>query len=291
MIVYLNCYKPDSQKTWTKADYLIAAADFLGISHHIKLYQGEPNPEYVINIEPFQRFIKGTKWTAIYEIDMTFDRQEMNLSNWIASDMVFVANSNLPSRMEAYQGPKTLLFQACDPSIHRRITSIKPQYDFVFSGSNDSELRGERNRTMTLLRKHGFTFCDFGKEHPLLKYVEYLNQGRVQFIRSANKEEVAMSQVEQRFFECLAIGPVLKDYHPDLEKLNLVEGEDFFWYKNDDEMLLKMRHLIDNPKFASVMAKKGREKSLQYHSYFHRLVTIINLIKEHDQTLTFSASQ
>ena len=291
MIIYLNCYKPDSQKTWTKADYLISAANSLGISHQIKLYQGEPNPEYIINIEPFNRFIKGSKWTGIWEIDMTFDRQEMNLSNWIASDMVFVANSNLPSRMETYQGPKTLLFQACDPLIHRRITSIKPQYDFVFSGSNSLEIYKERGRIIKVLRDNGFSFHDFGKEHPLKEYVEYLNYGRVQWIRSANKKEVAMSQVEQRFFECLAIGPVLKDYHPDLERLNLVEGEDFFWYKNDVEMLGKMRYLLDNPKFASTMAKKGREKSLQYHSYAHRLVTIINLIKEHDQTLAFGASQ
>jgi len=282
MIIYLNCYKPDSQKTWTKADYLISAANSLGISHQIKLYQGEPNPEYIINIEPFQRFVIGSKYTSIWEIDVTFNRQEMNLSNWITSNMVFVANSNLPERMMAYQGPKTLLFQACDPFIHRRISSIKPQYDFVFSGSNGLEVYSERDRTMTLLREHGFTFYDFGKSHSLFKYVEYLNQGRVQFIRSANNKEVAMSQVEQRFFECLAIGPVLKDYHPDLEKLNLIEGEDFFWYKNDEEMLTKMHYLIDNPKFASVMAKKGREKSLQYHSYSHRLVTIINLIKEYD---------
>lgn len=290
MILYLNCYKPESQKTWNKADYLLAAAESLGISDRIKLYHNESNPEYIINIEPFVRFVKGSKYTSIWEIDMTFDRAEMNLSNWIASNMVFVANSNLPDRMRAYQGPKIILFQACDPLIHRRIPEIKPQYDFVFSGSIGLGVYKERERCMELLRKEGFSFNSYGKEHPIDQYVRDINNGRVQFIRSAGKEKIATSQVEQRFFECLAIGPVLKDYHPDLEKLGLSEGEDFFWYKNDVEMLEKMHYLIDNPKFASTMANKGREKALTYHSYQHRLVTIINLIKEYENQKSLTVS-
>jgi spore maturation protein CgeB len=135
---------------------------------------------------------------------------------------------------------------------------------------------------MELLRKEGFTFMSYGKNHPLKKYVEFMNNGRIQFIRSAGKEGIAKSQVEQRFFECLAMGPVLKDYYPDLEKLGLIEGEDFFWYKDDKEMLEKMYYLINNPEFASTMADKGREKALMYHSYSHRLISIINSINEYE---------
>ena len=281
MILTLNCDKSPTQVTWTKADYLLAASKDIGLNC-VELYKTTSNPEYVLNIEPFDKFIRGSKWTGIYEIDVTFDRGQMNLSNWIASDMVFVANSNLPDRMKAYQGPKQILFQACDPLIHRRIPSIKPQYDFVFAGSCGLQVYEERERCMDLLRKEGFTFFGHGKEHPIKKYVEKMNEGRIQFIRSAGKQGVAKSQVEQRFFECLAMGPVLKDYHPDLEKLGLIEGEDLFWYCDDAEMISKMHYLINNPKFASRMADKGREKALTYHSYSHRLVTIINLIKEYE---------
>lgn len=281
MILTLNSNKPPTQVTWTKADYLVATSKDIGLNC-IELYKTTSHSEYVLNIEPFNHFIRGSKWTGIWEIDVTFDRGQMNLSNWISSDMVFVANSNLPDRMRAYQGPKIILFQACDPLIHRRIPSIQPGYDFVFSGSCGLQIYEERERTMELLRKEGFTFMHYGKEHPLKKYVEFMNNGRVQFIRSAGKKGIATSQVEQRFFECLAMGPVLKDYHPDLEKLGLVEGEDFFWYKDDKEMLAKMHYLINNPKFALLMADKGREKALTYHSYSHRLVSVINLIKEYE---------
>ncbi len=282
MILTLNCTKPDSQVTQNKADYLLDAAKLIGLDY-IELYKTNSNPEYVLNIEPFDNFITGSRWTGIWEIDITLDRTEMNLSNWIASNMVFVANSNLPDRMKAYQGPKILLFQACDPLIHRRIPSIKPQYDFVFSGSSGMAIYQERSRVINLLREWGYSFCDYGKGYTPQEYVKKLNTGRVQVIRSAGKPPIANSQVEQRFFECLAIGPVLKDYHPDLEELGLIESRDFFWYRNDSELALKMRYLIEHPDFATIMAENGRNKSLQYHCYSHRLATIINLIKEHDK--------
>ena len=134
-----------------------------------------------------------------------------------------------------------------------------------------------------MLREWGYSFCDYGKGHTPQEYVKKINTARVQVIRSAGKPPIANSQVEQRFFECLAIGPVLKDYHPNLEELGLIEGRDFFWYKNDSELDLKMKYLIEHPKFATTMAENGRIKSLLYHTYSNRLATIINLIKEHEK--------
>lgn len=291
MILYLNCDKSDSQVTWNKSDYLLAAAKRLGWDWVVS-YQNETHnlnndtqPEYILNIEPFNHFIKGSKWTGIWEIDVTFDRAEMNLSNWIACDTVFVANSNLPDRMKAFQGEKIVLFQACDPELHRRIKFIPQKYDFVFAGTTGLDVYKERTRMMSFLRFGGFSFCDFGKGHFLPEYVKKINEGRVQFIRSAGKPPIASSQVEQRFFECLAIGPVLKDYHPDLEELGLVESKDFFWYKNDSEMTFKMKYLIDNPKFAKQMAENGRRKALLYHTYDVRLVAIKNIMQEHEKPI------
>jgi len=288
MILYLNCYHAPTQVSWTKADYLMLAAKRLGwnwvlpYQNDTQSFKNDTNPEYVLNIEPFQKFIKGSKWTGIWEIDISLDRSEMNVSDWIASDTVLVANSNLPSRMKIFQGEKIVFFQACDPTIHKRMPLIPQKYDFVFSGSAGFEIYKERSRMMDMLRFHKFTFQDFGKGHSLANYVRKINEGKVQFIRSVSKTPIAESQVEQRFFECLAIGPVLKDYHPDLEELGLVESKDFFWYRNDSEMIFKMRYLIDNPDFAKQMAANGRRKALLYHTYDHRLVAIKNIIQEYE---------
>jgi len=285
MILYLNCYHDPAQKSWTKSDYLLAAAKRLGWKW-VQRYNHEPNPEYIINIEPFHSFIKGSKWTAIWEIDVTFDRPQLSFSNWVACDTVFVANSNLPDRMKGFQGEKIVLFQACDPLIHRRIPDITPRYDFVFSGTTGLDVYKERSRMMDALRFHGFSFCDFGKGYTPQDYVKKINEARVQFIRSAYKPPIANSQVEQRFFECLAIGPVLKDYHPDLDELGLVESKDYFSYRNDDEMFFKMQYLVDHLGFAQKMAVNGRRKALLCHSYEHRFITIINFIREHDPSFT-----
>ena len=89
-------------------------------------------------------------------------------------------------------------------------------------------------------------------------------------------------EIAQRFFECLAIGPVLTNYVDDLKYTGLVEGEDYLSYKDDAEMISKMEYLVNNPVESDKIAKSGRLKSILFHSYENRLVSIINAIKEHD---------
>jgi len=277
MKLYLNACHNDI--TWNKKNYLLHAAEKMGLGDVVVPYEhGEV--DYVLNIEPFFNFVKGNKFTSIWEIDVMFDRAEMSVSNWVACDTVFVANSNLPDRMKSFHGELITMFQACEPDMHKRVPGHEKKYDFVFSGSMGLEVYDERARTIKVLREAGFSFCDHQKGHNPQEYVKRLNDARVQFIRSAVKKPFT-SQVEQRFFECLAIGPVLKDYHPDLEHLGLEEGKDFFWYKDDEEMITKMGILIDDPAFAKKMADNGRRKALMYHTYQHRIVTILETIKEH----------
>lgn len=281
--LYLNVNL--NEITWNKGDYLLAAAKRLGIEASVLRYNSGENivPEYVLNIEPFDTLVTGTKWTGIWEIDVMLDRQEMSIDKWTHCDTVFVANNSYPDRIKSFQGNLITMFQACDPELHRRRHEIVQNYDFIFSGTNGLEIYRERERIIDLLRNKDFTFMDFGKGHSPEKYVEFLNMARVQVIRSGSKLPIANSQVEQRFFECLAIGPVLKDYAPDLEKLGLVEGEDFFWFKDDNELLYKMNLLIKNPDLRDRMASNGRRKALLYHTYENRLASIINFAKEYSR--------
>ena len=67
MILYLSCQ--DNPITFNKKNYLLRAAKRLGL-YWIKDYDGSSNPEYILNIEPYEQFYKGTKWTGIWEIDL-----------------------------------------------------------------------------------------------------------------------------------------------------------------------------------------------------------------------------
>lgn len=277
--LYLNA--GDNQVTYNKKHYLLRAAKRLGLEDYVLDYKPEYGVvEHLLNIEPFVHFKLGSRWTGVWEIDTMLDRMEMNMDTWVRCDTVFVAHSCVPERMNAFQGEKVILFQACDPELHRRLRDVTPEYDFVFAGSVGLPVYAERERTMDVLRNAGFTFLGHGKGFTPQEYVRRMNQGRVMFIRSGAKEPFT-TQVEQRFFECLAIGPVLKDYHPDLETLGLVEGQDFYWYKNDEEMISKMKYLTANLDFARNMSENGRKKAIMYHTYEHRLMSIFNYIHEH----------
>lgn len=278
MKLYLNSTKADSQKTWNKTDYLLAAAKRLEIDY-ILPYKPGINSENVLNIEPYSNFIKGSKWTGVWEIDLLLDRAQMSTGDWTAADDVFIAVGTIPKRMFIFKDKVTLLFQACDPFLHKRIPSISQDWDFVFSGSVDLKFYKERKSAMSLLRKNGFTFADFPKDKAPEEYVRNINKAKVQFIRSM-KTPIGDGELAQRFFECLAIGPVLTNYVEDLKLTGLVEGVDYLSYKDDKEMLLKMHKLIDNEDYRQEVAQSGRNKALLMHSYEHRLMSIINFIKE-----------
>ena len=277
MNIYLNAIW-NNGKTWNKRDYLLAAAKRLGYDWVLP-YEKGVEAEVVLNIEPFKDFIKGSKWTGIWEIDLALNRQQMNGTNWAASDDIFVAVSCLPSRLDSFKTRTQLLFQACDPKIHKRIPEIKQEYDFVFSGTNGDIFHEERARLIKLLRK-SFSFCDGGKDHAPWEYIKFLNQAKIQFIRSGNTP-ITNGWTAQRFFECLAIGPVLTEWTEDLARTGLIEGEDYMSYKNDKELIQKMHKLLDDKNYANYIAENGRKKALLYHSYDHRLISIINSIRSH----------
>lgn len=274
MKLFLNCL--DNEVTLNKKQYLLNSANRLGITNvvDIKARQGDEPTDYILNIEPFG-FLKGNKWTGVWEIDLLCDRIETSPSHWAVSDVVFLAGMSYSDRLKGFEDKIVYLFQACDPTFKR---IGEPEYDFIQCGSMDSPLHDERSRLVSLLREK-YTFAEFGKNHKPETYIQNLSKARVQFIRSM-KSGVADGEIAQRFFECLAIGPVLTNYVEDLEHLGLVEGTDYYSYRNDKELLLKFKYLINNPSFADTMAKNGREKALMMHTYEHRLVSILNIIHE-----------
>lgn len=277
MTLYINCRKNDSP-TFTKKDYLLRAANRLGLD--VRSWEGEPDVEFVLNVEPYTHFIKGTKWTGIWEIDLALDRPETKEGDWAVADDVFIAISQYSTRFNPHAHKTRFLPQACDIEIHRRHPEITQSFDFVFSGSNGEDIYSERDRVMKVLKQH-FTFEDFQKGHHPDKYIKFLNQAKVQFIRSGNTR-VCNGWTAQRFYECLPIGPVLTDWTPDLAKTGLVEGEDYLSYKDDVEMVSNMYKLVYEKDLREKIANNGRTKALLFHTYEHRLISILNFAKQYE---------
>lgn len=275
MNLFLNC--EDNPITFNKKNYLLRAAERLGIEYVYDLKDRvDMSSDYILNIEPFS-FKKGYKWTGIWEIDLLCDRPQTSASDWAVADVIYTAVTTIPTRLEGFAQKTKLLFQACDPDLHQR--RGEPDTDFVISGSMDSPGHTERIRVTDIMKKE-FEYLDFGNNRVPQDYVEGLSHARVQFIRSMGSN-IASGELAQRFFECLALGPVLTNFVPDLVHTGLVEGQDYYSYKSDNEMIAKMKKLLADPKKAQAMAENGRSKALLYHTYEHRLMTILEDIRSH----------
>ena len=269
MTLYLNCQPDKTLISWTKKDYLLASAKRLGIDVlDIKDHAG-PH-DYILNIQPCE-ILKGVKWTGLWHIDVSLDSDFPDYYKDV--DTVFVSSS---VGVRPYK-KEIVMFQACDPTLY---TPKEQTNDFVFCGSlSPATIYEERGRVYALLEKK-YDCVTVGKGLTPKIYTDTIATSRVQIVQPGYTKKSKYGMCAQRFFECLAIGPVLCAYTPDLELLGLVEGRDYFSYKNDKELFKKADRLLKSKNLRDRMARNGRQMALHLHSYDHRLVSILNIIND-----------
>jgi hypothetical protein len=287
MNLYLYC-DDDSPIIFSKRDYLLRAAKRLGFTN-IKRYEDGEKPEYVLNIEPYNKaFEHGTKWTGVWEIDCLINRERKE-KNWDSVDTVFMANT---THTYPIIGKRVLLLQACDPELYKEVGKVEKTHDIVLCGTvsdmtyynqpgvteseDKNDIYAERARVFARLAQM-YSFQYLGKGQKNEEYLKRQAQGRIQFIRSMRV--FGEGEIAQRFFELLPIGPVITNYAPDVKHLGLVEGEDFLVYHNDDEMYEKVELLRDDEILRNQIANNGREKAFQYHTFDNRLLYILNYLE------------
>jgi len=274
MNLYLNSEKQEGQTSWTKKDYLLVAAKRLGIDY-IKDINDSPGPhDYILNIQPCEIY-KGVKWTGLWHIDVLLDSDFPDYYKDI--DSVFVASS---LGIRPYK-KEIVLFQACDPTFYR--PKAEKTHDLVFCGSiTPTTMYEERGRVYALL-KEKYDCVTVGKGLPPEKYIDVISTAKIQLVQPALTKKNKYGMCAQRFFECLAIGPVLCAYTPDLVLLGLVEGRDYLCYRNDKELVKNMDRLVKSKRLRDRIARNGRQQALNLHTYENRLVSILNIINESRQ--------
>jgi len=271
----------DNELTYNKKQYLLRASRHLGFDFvkDYKEHTTEP-VDFVLNIEPYH-FLRGNIWTGVWEIDLLLDRPEYDPEVWKMVPTIFVAIASAPEKLYPFIPKCHLLLHGVDTRLHTYDPSIKKKYDFVFSGSRGLDAYKERDRLITLLTDKGFSFKDYNNKNTPEDYIKKIHTARVQFVRSIGADEHT-SEVAQRVFEGLALGPLLTYHAPELEMLHMHEGKDYFAYKHDQELEEKMTYLLNNPSFAKKMAQSGREKVFAYHTYEHRLIEILHIIRAYE---------
>jgi hypothetical protein len=107
-----------------------------------------------------------------------------------------------------------------------------------------------------------------------------LSEGRIQFVRSVGQNYL-QGEIPQSFFEKVMVSPTLLNWTPDCNMLNMYDGLDAMFYRDDNELLEKMYILKTQPELYNFMYQNGVKKILQYHTYEARLRSIIDLLKKH----------
>jgi len=273
-MLYLNA--EDNPITWNKKNYLMAAAKRMGIE--VRDAKNVSNPECVLNIQPIGTFLPGTAWTGLWHIDVCLNSDIPSVYYYLCNT-VFVASDQMRTPYDKAQ----VLFQACDPVLHKR-TIKEPEYDYVVCGLMGGAYNGERERLHRILAEK-FKCLDAGNGKRPQEYVNALSQGKVQWVRTANTDG-NYEMAAQRFFESLAIGPVLTNWTKDLPLTGLIEDVDYMAYRTDEEMVTKMYSLTRDPVLRERIATNGRNKALLYHSYDQRLASILNICREYDPTIS-----
>lgn len=275
LTIYLNCEDNAALKSWTKKIYLLEADKRLGLNVFKDLKDAGDGPvDNILNIQPCQNTDRrGQKWTGLWHIDC--GDESIFSQRYVNFDTVFLASTSSLVKPDNGQ----ILFQAADPFVHKRHLDIKQDYDYSLCGSMDALVRyDERRRRQEIMAKY-FTYYNWGKGYPPHEFVKNYNVGKVQYIQSALSPK-GEGMCAQRFFECLAIGPVLTNDCDDLFYLGLEENVDYMCYRNDEEMIKKMEMLLADKELRDRIARSGRQKALTLHSYDQRAVAIINTVKE-----------
>jgi len=137
--------------------------------------------------------------------------------------------------------------------------------------------------------------CDVGFCGSLLNRNEYLNllSGKFNFIydnfvigesmvKTINSYKVHWNRnlsndINYRNFETIGCGiPLVTNYNYQYEELGFINGVNVMMYKDNNEMILKIKQLLSDGNLRDSIGKSGLELSKQ-HTYEKRCETLINL--------------
>ena len=218
--------------------------------------------DLIINVMPCSEMIVSPKVASCYWEGDCHLIQGRKVEEYAKVDKVFIAQSPF---LEFYPSDKTsYLPHACDPIKHHRIKGIKEKYDIGFVGNDTYP---ERRLLLEQLETKYKVLRTNTK--PGIPYSEALSSCRLTFNRSM------LQDVNMRFFESIAIGRLLlTDYLPAQYEF-AKDGQHYISYKDWPDLDEKVAYYLENEKERENIALRGAVWVKRYHTYEHRLKTIL----------------
>lgn len=197
-----------------------------------------------------------------------FDNYRLNGSQGGEASVVFYTQPGWGNYFEKLKGRQNIQLQsyAVDPELHKPYPEEKI-YDVGFIGQFDGD---DRPQYLDVIRNNFNCFISNGVASEDLSVS--LSRCKVLF------NYIRTEEINIRFFEELAIGTQITSYSPALH-LFAREGIDYATYKTPEEAVAKIRFLLDHEDVCSAIAKNARSWVLQYHTYDHRIRSMLEFLR------------
>lgn len=227
-------------------------------------------PDLVVGVQsgaPVYRNLPMLRCPKVYlSIDSWHDHTEFKTAR--AYDHVNVAQRVFAPYFGETGSRASWLPLACSPAHHHPVDVTK-DYDITFGGALHWKVSRERRARLERLQEHFLVYAAGGVGGEEL--CRHCCRGRVAFNSSIHQD------VNMRVFETLAMGMPLLTNRSAVTNglLDLFdEGEHFVSY-DDDDLVEKAQALLGDGALRARIARAGRDRVLEAHTYRHRVDTIL----------------
>lgn len=210
--------------------------------------------------------------TACYLIDIPYNpKQKLLIAPFF--DYVFIPHKEY---LDAFRQVNKNVFWlpfACDPEVHRRYKGVEKIYDVGFVGGVKGEKRG---KILDDLSRH-FKLNDFRRFYAPSEMARVYSQSKIVFNMGRSGE------LNMRLFEAPSCGSLLltertKNGLNELFK----DGEQLITYGPEDNLKDTIKYYLSHDEEREGIAEAGHKLVLEKHTYWHRVQTILETIKNNN---------
>lgn len=238
------------------------------IPNHFDLYFRIDHGDYADNDLPLH-----LKPSIFLAIDTHLSRSRKQMENFVGHyDVVFCVHHLGAQYWKQKFKNVHWLAVACDLEIHRRNPTKQKTYDIAFVGGPG----GNPRKFILQMLREGYAKNFIGKYH-------FLN---IADIYTASKIGVNFSihhDINMRVFETMACETLLitNEIKDPMLKILFKEGEDLIIYKDIKELYSKINYFLKHENERKEIAASGYRKTVERHTYLHRVKEILGIAKEH----------
>lgn len=210
--------------------------------------------------------------TACYLLDIPYGvKQRLVVAPFF--DYVFTPHKEYLETLQQVNENVFWLPFACDPEVHRR-HKVEKVYEVAFAGGNPPG--SMRRKILDKLARY-FKMNDYTRYYMPEEWALIYSQAKIIFNKSWTKE------LNMRPFEALSCDSLLLTEKSSNGWDDLfVDGKHFVSYSSEDELFEKIRYYLTHDEEREKIAEAGHKLALEKHTYWHRVQTMLQIIKDHN---------